>query len=193
MSDAELTCLQKAKLAALAEEYRSMYVLVLFRLTALDRRIPVAGTTLAAFLGAANTLPMATRELLLVGLPIAAVWLLRLTVNHARSFEDALRRIEAVEQQLNALLGESVVGFQSHHPSRQLAIGGRTGDETVRAVLVAGLLLVAGCAYLFAADHDRIAAKLYAAAAGLIALYMVAFTGRLQRYRYRAESKLITT
>lgn len=184
--------IQKAKLTALIEEYRAMYALVLFRLAALDRRIPVAGATLAAFVGTVTALPLASREVVLVGIPVAAVWLLRVTVNHARSFEDALRRIESVEQRVNTLLESEVVGFQSRHPSRRRSVGGRTGQESIRAVLAAGILMLAGCAYLFAADHDREAAQLYLAYVGLISVYMLAFARRLLHYRYEPGTDLLT-
>lgn len=184
--------IQKAKLTALLEEYRAMYALVLFRLAALDRRIPVAGATLAAFVGTVTALPLASREVVLAGIPVAAVWLLRVTVNHARSFEDALRRIESVEQRVNTLLETEVVGFQSRHPSRQRSVGGRTGQESIRAVLSAGILMLAGCAYLFSGDHGREAARLYCTYVGLIGAYMLAFARRLVRYRYEPGTDLIT-
>lgn len=175
---------QDAPLRALMEEYRCMYGLALFRLEALDRRVPVAGATLAAFLGGVTALPLPSRELVLIGVPVAAVWLLRVTINHARSFEDALRRIEAVERRVNALVGAGALGFQSHHPSRRHAVGGRTGRETVDAVLAAGLLLIAGCAYLFTTDHGVRVGQGFVAYAGLLAVHLVTLAGRLMRYTY---------
>lgn len=182
---------QNAQLRAVLEEYRCLYGLALFRLEALDRRVPVAGATLAAFIGSVTALPLPSRELVLIGVPVATVWLLRVTINHARSFEDAIRRIEAVERRTNALVGADVLGFQSQHPSRRRSIGGRTGRETVDAVLVAGLLMIAGCAYLFAADHSVGAAQLFVAYATLVSIRLVWLAGELTRYRYEPQAALM--
>lgn len=192
ISDFNFTDVEKAKLTALLEEYRSMYALALFRLAALDRRVPVAGATLAACIGSVTALPPATREAVLVGVPVAVLWLLRVTVNHARSFEDALRRIESVERRVNALLNADVLGFQSRHPSRKRAVGGRTGQESIRIVLMAAFFMLAGCAYLFAANHSGHALRLYAAYVSILAAYMALFADRLLRYRYEPEVDLAT-
>lgn len=182
---------QSAQLRALMEEYRCMYGLALFRLEALDRRVPVAGATLAAFIGSVTALPLQSRELVLIGAPVATVWLLRVTINHARSFEDALRRIEVVERRVNAAVGADVLGFQTQHPSRRRAVGGRTGRETVDAVLAAGVLMIAGCAYLFVADHGVRAAQAFAAYSGSVALYLVWLAVRLMQYRYEPHAEFI--
>lgn len=182
---------QDAQLRALMEEYRCLYGLALFRLEALDRRVPIAGATLAAFIGSVTALPLPSRELVFIGVPVATVWLLRVTINHARSFEDALRRIETVERRANAALGADVLGFQSQHPSRRRAVGGRTGRETVDAVLAAGVLMIAGCAYLFAADHGTRVAQTFAVYAGAVALHLVWLTSRLMKYRYEPHAEFI--
>jgi hypothetical protein len=77
---------------ATLEEYRQVYPWALFRLTALEQRIPVAGATLTAMLGTVGVLPMPVQIALLVGQPFSLLWLVRTTVNHVRSFEDAIRR-----------------------------------------------------------------------------------------------------
>ena len=73
---------------------------------------------------------------------------MRTTINHARSFEDLIRRIEQVEESINAIAGETLICFQSTHPSRGKAVGGRTGFETVTAVGLASALIGGTCAYL---------------------------------------------
>ena len=182
---------QADQLRAMLEEYRCLYALALFRLEALDRRVPVAGATLAAFVGSVTALPLASRELVLVGVPAATVWLLRVTINHARSFEDALRRIEAIERQTNALLHKDVLGFQSQHPSRERSVGGRTGQETIDSVLVASLMLVAGCAYLFTLDHAVPMSQFFLGYAATAALRLVWLAGQLIRYRYEPRVDVV--
>src|SRR5262249_19724027 len=130
-----LTPHDRARLDALFEEYRSLYGLAHFRLSALDRRVPLGGLTLAACPSRIGALPEASRTLALIAVPLASMWLLRVTINHARSFEDALRHIEGLETRINGLLGDNLVTFQSRHPSGDRVVGGRTGRESVGAVL----------------------------------------------------------
>jgi len=118
----------------LMEEYRVLYTLVTLRLTSLDRRVPLAGASLAAFLGSVTVLPRDAQLVFLFGLPVALVWFLRATVNHARSAEDLLRRIEEIEREINRLCGEELLAFQSRHPSRGRQVGGQTTTESVKTV-----------------------------------------------------------
>jgi hypothetical protein len=90
-------------------------------------------------------LPEPTQLLALVAVPISLIWLVRTTINHARSFEDALRRIEHQEHLINERLGVDVMGFQRSHPSKGSTVGGRTGTESVVAVAVAACVLLVGC------------------------------------------------
>lgn len=129
-------------LEALFEEYRAMYQLALFRLTALDRRVPVASGGIAVLLGAITVLPVEAQYAALLTLPIVLIWLLRTTINHARSFEDAIRRIEQLEQSINDQAGQDLIGFQSKHPSRGRTTGGRTGRETVITVFSLCLVIL---------------------------------------------------
>lgn len=135
----------EARMTVLLAEYSAMYDLALFRLHSLDRRVPLTGSALVASLGATLVLPIEAQVFILVAVPLALVWFLRTTINHARSFEDALRRIEQIESKLNALAGDELVHFQSRHPSRGKATGGRTGRETITTVLIAGGLCHAVC------------------------------------------------
>jgi len=120
------TLSEHQKTQLLMQEYQALYALVSFRNSSMERRVPIAGATLAAFLGAATVLPVEARLIYLVGLPIALLFFLRTTINHARSVEDALRRIDEIEHIVNARAGEELLTFQSTHPSRYRTVGGRT-------------------------------------------------------------------
>ena len=169
----------------LLAEYRAVYDLALFRLVSLDRRVPLTGSALTASLGAVLVLPLQAQVFILIALPLALIWLLRTTINHARSFEDALRRIEQIEKQVNGLAGDELIRFQSRHPSRGKATGGRTGKETIAAVLVASFLLLMGCTWMAWSIPLRPPVPvLIGAYCGYIGLYLLAVAVRLQRYRY---------
>src|SRR4051812_30540686 len=92
------------ELNALFEEYRALYSIATFRMTALDRRMPVTAGAMAAVLSGLDVVSRDSQLLLLLGAPLALVWFVRTTVNHARSFEDVLRRIEQIERLVNDLL-----------------------------------------------------------------------------------------
>ncbi|MFI4915096.1 MAG: hypothetical protein ACIAS6_01140 [Phycisphaerales bacterium JB060] len=129
----------------LLAEYEAMYRLAGFRMTSLERRVPAAGATIVAFLGVLPLLPESSQWILLVVVPASLVWFVRTTINHARSFEDVLRRIEWIEKRTNQLAGEELLGFQSNHPSRGTTVGGRTGVETVSAVMLASAMVLLAC------------------------------------------------
>jgi len=138
---------RELELNAIFEEYHAMYDLAVFRLNALDRRAPVTVAAFATVLVSLQSLPVSAQLLVLLFLPPSLVWFMRTTVNHARSFEDALRRIEELEKSANARLSEPLLCFQSRHPSRGREVGGRTGRETLLAVLGSILLMLAVAAY----------------------------------------------
>ena len=121
-------------------------------MNALDRRVPAAGAALLAFIGSISVLPGPAQHILLAAIPASLIWLLRTTVNHARSFEDALRGIEVIEHDINRIAGDGLLRFQSTHPSRGRAVGGRTGSETVFAVMLSSGLLLVACGYLMRLD-----------------------------------------
>lgn len=168
----------------LMEEYKVLYSLVTFRMTSLDRRVPIATAALATFLGSIAAVPPASQAIFLIGLPLAQVWLVRTTINHARSFEDVLRRIDEIERRVNELTGEELLVFQSRHPSSGRATGGRTGMETVWTVYTTSLLMLGACGYLATLQMDILALKVYAGCCGLIAVYLTGLVLRLRRYRY---------
>lgn len=162
-----------------------MYALAEFRMNSLDKRVPAAGAALVAFLGGVPAVPQSTAWLLLVVIPASLIWFLRTTVSHARSFEDAIRRIEQIEGELNALAGTNLMRFQSTHPSRGRAVGGRTGVETVLAVLLASLILLGASVVL--ADVALDAAQslnAYWVFLSSIAVHHGWVTFRWARYRY---------
>lgn len=171
----------------LSLEYRSLYALVQFRMSSLERRIPLAGAAMTAVVASVVMLPPEARPVLLVGLPIGLLWYMRTTVNHARSLEDLLRQIDIIERRINALIGEDLLQFQSHHPSRGQAVGGRTGRESVLAVFLMSIVLLGACASLFLFDSHlssapKVAFGMYIVVIGLwLGLAFIS----LRRYRYR--------
>lgn len=177
-------------LKALLHEYNALYGLAEFRLNAMDRRIPIMGGLLTAFLGSVPVLPASSQILALVAVPISLIWLLRTTINHARSFEDALRHIELLEHRINKLLGQDAMGFQSRHPSKGSTVGGRTGWETVGAVVLASGLLLTMSGVMAISMYPTRPGVLVAF--GLYILGIVGVLGRAvrvwQAYRYRCCS-----
>jgi len=178
---------QETCVSILLAEYRALYDLALFRLTSLDRRVPLTGSALAAALGATLVLPVAAKHFILIAQPLALVWFLRTTINHARSFEDALRRIEEIEGHFNRAARRELVVFQSRHPSRGRAIGGRTGYETIIAVLTACGLILVGCAWLtmiLPPTHPPVRYALLCYFT-FIGLYLASIAVKVCRYSYR--------
>ncbi len=182
----------QAAMTAMLEEYRVLYSLVLFRLSALDRRVPVVGASITAFVAAVTSLPTEMRVVVLLAVPLAVVWLLRVTINHARSFEDALRRIEVLEMEINLRAGCSAMAFQHRHPSRGSVVGGRTGHETIRSVWTAGMLMLGVCAYFFLTTSgvDAPMQWVYASYLGMAVTLMLVSIVRWRRYRYRPGAVL---
>lgn len=163
-----------------------MYGLLAFRLAAVDQRLPLIGGALLAVVGSLDSLPDAGRRGVLFVTPLALAWLLRLTVYHARSKEDVLRRIDEIERHVNQIAGEELLLFQSRHPSRARTTAGRSGMGTVLSVLwfcAAGLL---GCLALIANQRNSEPHVLvgYAAYVSIVAVDLVHVVIRLRRYRY---------
>jgi len=171
----------------LLEEYRQLYGLALYRLNALDQRIPVASAILTTVLGCIVLLPPPLQIALLFGLPLSLLWLSATTFNHARSFEDALRRIEEIEHAVNEYAGVVLLQFQSCHPSRGTLVGGRTGKQTADAVLGTSVVLITTCVLaMVLVVHSHIA--IVGAHAGLCIGIMVALAKgyrELRGYSYQ--------
>ncbi len=184
---------ERQQVDVLLAEYRQLYTLVVFRMTSLERRLPVAGVTLAGFLGSIGIMPPETRLAFLLGLPMALVWFLRTTTNHARSFEDVLRRLEQLEVQMNSMADKTLLAFQSQHPSRGRAVGGRTGTETIQAVLITCLLMLMTCGYLFGTSGVNTALwiYLYFTYLALTAAYLIWHRVKIGQYRYERSQQLV--
>ena len=178
----------ETRIQILLEEYRALYSLLTFRLTAMDRRLPAIGGTLAGILGSTTAMPDQARLSFLLGLPIALLWLFLSTVQHARSKEDHVRRIDEIERLVNRLAGEELLVFQSRHPNKARHPGGRTGFGSVFAVLTVCLIMLGYCWYsarfppALLARSDVFAYLVYLAATAAVMLVAIA---RLSRYRYR--------
>ena len=176
----------ETRIQILFEEYRALYSLLTFRLTVMDRRLPAIGGTLAGILCSIPAMPDETRLAFLLGLPLAALWLFLTTVQHARSKEDHLRRIDEIERRVNELAGEDLLTFQSRHPNKARYPGGRTGFNTVLEILVFCNVTLSACAYLTKTSHFNLSVNtLYAYFSAIVALggFMIAEFVRLARYR----------
>ncbi len=138
----------EARIRILLHEYRALYGLLTFRLTAMDRRFPVAGGALGAVLGSVTAMPPETKLTFLIGLPVALLWLVLSTVQHGRSKEDHLRRIDEIERLVNHLAGEQLLVFQSRHPNKRSVTAGRSGFGTVSAVLATSWVMLLACGVL---------------------------------------------
>ncbi len=178
-----------ARMRIAGEEFRALYALVSLRLTSLDRRVPVAVASVGALLSGLSVLPRPSQLILLAAIPIGLIWFLRATINHARSAKDVLRRIEELERQINELVGEELLGFQSRHPSRGRCVGGRTAAESVRSVFGACLVVIGACLHLAhqTSGAERLWLAGYAGYAGVITGYLVWCTVGLRLHRHRKQ------
>jgi len=177
----------ETRIHILLQEFHALYGLLTFRLTAMDRRLPAVAGTLGTMLGCTTAMPDPTRLAFLAGLPLALLWLVLTTVQHARSKEDHVRRIDEIERMVNRLTGEELLVFQSRHPNRARYPGGRTGFASVTAVLTVSLIMLAACVYSVqtpVALLTRDPFKTYAAYVSTCALLMLLAVVRLGRYRY---------
>ena len=119
-----------------------MYQLAASRIASLERRAPFGIAALVALMAAFSSIPVEAQAPVLFAMPIGVFWYLETTINHARSFEDLIRRIDQIECLVNKLAGRELLVFQSTHPSRGTRVGGRTGHETVQAVLCNSLVFM---------------------------------------------------
>lgn len=170
------------------EEYRQLYTLVLYRLSVLDQRIPLATAAITAALGSVVVLPSSMQIAFLLALPIAATLVYLSTINHARSLEDALSRIAEIELAVNTQTGPNTLRFQSSHPGRRL-VGGRTGHSTVAWVHAATLSLLAICVFtqVQLVSAQPLETLCYIVAMAALAGFAIVERVRFDRYVYRAE------
>lgn len=169
----------------LLAEYEAMYRLAEFRMASLERRVPAAGATIVAFLGVLPLLPESSQWILLMVVPASLVWFVRTTINHARSFEDVLRRIEWIEKRANRIAGQELIGFQSGHPSRGTTVGGRTGAETMGAVMLASALVLLTCLTLGsdAFNEHMTASLVYYAYLVIVGAHLIWAARKWRQYR----------
>ncbi|MCC6971870.1 MAG: hypothetical protein IT434_16795 [Phycisphaerales bacterium] len=178
------------RVAILLEEYRQVYGLAVFRLNALDQRVPIIIGVLTAMLGTIGALPEEMQTVLLAAMPLTLLWVIRTTINHARSFEDALRRIEEIEQAVSIRAGERLLRFQSSHPSRGKYVGGRTGTETIEAVLAASAILQGGCLYLSVTliESSGLWQPVFAGYVAVLSVSQIGMRWWMRRYRYQPHA-----
>lgn len=172
------------RLGVLTEEYRALYALALFRLQALDRRVPLALSTLVASLAAVFALPWDAQMVVFVAVPVSLIWVTRTTIGHAKSLEDCFRRIEQIELQINRLAGEPLLMFQSLHPSRGRTTGGRSSLEVVVSVLLASALVLAATGWLARPILTRVNLEIFFGFLVCIGVYLLTVFAALHRYRY---------
>lgn len=172
------------------DEYRVLYTLVTFRMTTLDRRVLLAWAALGGFLASFAAVGHAAQQVLLIALPLALVWLNRTTIGHARSFEDAIRRIDEIERTVNSIAGEELLAFQSRHPSRAVAVGGRTGTDTVNTVYATTLLMltVAVLLQVTVLSPTPQLALAYAVICAIAAIQVAIHASEFRRYRYDKQA-----
>jgi len=175
----------QGRVTVLLAEYNALYRLAEFRMGALDRRVPAAGATIVAFLGSVPLLPEQAGVIVLVAIPISLVWFVRTTINHARSLEDLLRGIEAIEQAINKAARRELITFQSNHPSRGKAVGGRTGFETVSTVGFVSALLIGSCEFLSGGAAVGWVSLAYSGYLLGVTIAILAWIRRWRRYRYQ--------
>lgn len=178
------------RLNVLFEEYRALYSLATLRIGSLDRRSSVTIAVLATFLASFAQVGPDGQVTLLLGAPVALIWLVRSTILHAKSFEDALRRIDEIERTVNGIAGEQLLLFQSSHPSRGSAVGGRTGADTVYALIVMTLLVLMASGFLFWREitQERTLLAAFAGYQTAAAAYIVLSGVAYRRYRYRKKT-----
>jgi len=175
----------EVSLQVLLEEYRAMNALLLFRLLAIDRRLPLAGSLLTGSLAAIPTLPPMAASVILWAVPAGAVWLVANAVAHARSKEDHLHRIAELEELVNRIAGQPLMQFQSRHPSRGRFVAGRSGQSSLVGVAAAATAWLVGATYMAGesvelAPAARCGFAAYVLAAGLMLVFLL---HRLHRYQ----------
>jgi len=185
----------KERIGVLIEEYRALYKLATFRMMTLDRRVLLAWAALAAFLASFFAVAPVGQQALLIALPFAIIWLNRTTIGHARSFEDVIRRIDEIERIVNRIAGEELLAFQSRHPSKSVAVGGRTGTETVRTVFATALSMLGVAAYLqgLVLESGPALFIAYAVLCATAALHITIAVVMFRRYRYDKQRLTETT
>lgn len=118
----------------LVEEYRAMYALLLFRLQAMDSRLPLATAGLGGYLTAIATLDGGASLAFHLAAPLTLLWFTTSTAGHARSKADVLGRLREIEDALNRRANASLARFQSCQYMRYGSAIGRTGTSAMISV-----------------------------------------------------------
>jgi hypothetical protein len=168
----------------LIEEYRALYSVLVFRLGAMEQRVPATAAFLSAALGGTTLLPESVRPMVLIALPLVLVGFFRSTLGHARSKHDVKLRIDEIERHINRLFGQRLITFQSQHPSRDGQVAGRSGRESVLSVYFSVLALLAGSTFTVATSEVA-SARIdgYIVYTALCGLWVSIDLIRLGRYR----------
>lgn len=141
----------------LIEEYRGVHQLLMFRLEAMEERLPLTAAGIGGLLVAAAAMPKLSQVVLLIGLPFAILFWVRGVILHAASKEDVKERIREIELEVAQICGQPVIRFQSEHPSATGPVGGRTAQQAIFLAIVAGFIALTLCYSLFwiLVDHDQ--------------------------------------
>lgn len=137
------------RIRLLVEEYRAVNQLLLFRLEAMEQRLPLTAAGIGALLLAAAALPPISQVILLIGLPFTILFWVRSILFHALSKEDAKDRIREIEQEAAVLCHGPVLRFQTKHPSATGPVGGRTAAQAIFLAVVVGSIALVVCHTLF--------------------------------------------
>jgi len=181
------------RIQILLEEYRSLNALLLFRLAAMDRRLPVSAGIITAAIASMFAVPAESRTALLFVVPSALFWLVRSTAQHARAKEDHLRRIDELERAINSIAGEELLVFQSQRPSGSRVTAGRTGGITVVAVSSGALAMLVLCVFVFLSQTNLIPPWLYITYALIVAIDVIRVPVALSGYCYRRPTTVVPT
>lgn len=167
-----------------------MYQLAAGRIASLERRAPLGAAALVALMAAFSSIPVEAQAPVLIAMSIGAFWYLETTINHARSFEDLIRRVDEIECSINKLAGQELLVFQSTHPSRGRRVGGRTGHETVQAVLCSSLVLLLVGLWLsyHLGAFSIVPARFYSLYVIILGSALSWRANRLGRYEYHGQS-----
>jgi len=167
----------------LLEEYRALNRLLLFRLSALDRSLPISTGFLSVAAGSILALPEEVRLIFLLMIPYLVVWTIRTAGVHAKAKADHIGRIAEIEQRINALHGKQLLVFQSHHPNRG-ATAGRSGQAILSVALVAALFMLSLCLFLFQQIAPSLAVAFYCIYLAIATLDITCRYRHLLRYQY---------
>jgi len=177
--------IDRDKIDILLSEYESLYSLYSIRVSAIEKRIPIAAVILVSFLSSITLIPEQSKVIFLCGIPLSLIYLIRTTVFHIYSFEDLLRRVDEIECKVNQIAGEELIIFESQHPSKGLTVGGRTGRESVNAILLLSIGVLFSCGYLFSElKYCNSIKYIYYISLTVETAYLIIFVVKSKKYKY---------